>query len=193
MGRQGSAGGQSWNLADFAVASLGLESGELNPRWIEWLMGFPAGWTESGASATPSFRRSASMPAASFAEKQRQQEEGDMASTEVELYEEQPPARVLEELRTSNSHARDIVDGWAPILIKIDELANTIADVQVMPKGLQGNPAAILVNVLAGRSSAWARSPRLSTCRTWTARCRSPRSGSGPRCSLKGTSTASPS
>ncbi len=74
-----------------------------------------------------------------------------MASTEVELYEEQPPARVLEELRTSNSHARDIVDGWAPILIKIDELANTIADVQVMPKGLQGNPAAILVNVLAGR------------------------------------------
>lgn len=27
--------------------------GPLNPTWIEWLMGFPEGWTEVGPSATP--------------------------------------------------------------------------------------------------------------------------------------------
>lgn len=29
--------------------------GSLNPQWVEWLMGFPTGWTESGPSATPLF------------------------------------------------------------------------------------------------------------------------------------------
>ena len=28
--------------------------GRLNPEWVEWLMGFPAGWTDLEASATPS-------------------------------------------------------------------------------------------------------------------------------------------
>jgi hypothetical protein len=32
--------------------------GSLNPTWVEWLMGFPLGWTDLKASATPSFRRS---------------------------------------------------------------------------------------------------------------------------------------
>ena len=27
--------------------------GKLNPAWVEWLMGFPIGWTDLGASATP--------------------------------------------------------------------------------------------------------------------------------------------
>ena len=27
--------------------------GQLNPEWVEWLMGFPIGWTELSASATP--------------------------------------------------------------------------------------------------------------------------------------------
>jgi hypothetical protein len=31
--------------------------GSLNPTWVEWLMGFPEGWTDLGASATPSSRR----------------------------------------------------------------------------------------------------------------------------------------
>jgi len=34
--------------------------GRLNPEWVEWLMGFPIGWTDSPASATPSSRRSPS-------------------------------------------------------------------------------------------------------------------------------------
>lgn len=33
-------------------------SGSLNPPWVEWLMGFPLGWTDLGRSATRSSRRS---------------------------------------------------------------------------------------------------------------------------------------
>jgi len=32
--------------------------GALNPTWVEWLMGFPAGWTDCEHLATPSFRKS---------------------------------------------------------------------------------------------------------------------------------------
>jgi hypothetical protein len=32
--------------------------GSLNPTWVEWLMGFPLGWTDLGRSATPSSRKS---------------------------------------------------------------------------------------------------------------------------------------
>tara|TARA_Y100001970_G_C14231189_1_gene858750 strand:+ start:2141 stop:2647 length:507 start_codon:yes stop_codon:yes gene_type:complete len=30
--------------------------GQLNPTWVEWLMGWPLGWTDSSASATAKFR-----------------------------------------------------------------------------------------------------------------------------------------
>lgn len=33
-------------------------TGSLNPRWVEWLMGYPDGWTDLGDSATPLSRRS---------------------------------------------------------------------------------------------------------------------------------------
>jgi hypothetical protein len=32
--------------------------GSLNPEWVEWLMGYPAGWTDLGDSGTRSFRKS---------------------------------------------------------------------------------------------------------------------------------------
>ena len=35
-----------------------LGNGGLNPTWVEWLMGFPLGWTALDASATPSSRKS---------------------------------------------------------------------------------------------------------------------------------------
>jgi len=35
-----------------------IVGGSLNPQWVEWLMGYPAGWTDLGDSATPSSRRS---------------------------------------------------------------------------------------------------------------------------------------
>ena len=28
--------------------------GQLNPTWVEWLMGFPPGWTDLNPSGTPS-------------------------------------------------------------------------------------------------------------------------------------------
>jgi len=41
-------------------------SGSLNPTWVEWLMGYPLGWTACAAWGTPSSRRSRSgLPAAS--------------------------------------------------------------------------------------------------------------------------------
>ena len=36
----------------------GVTTGGLNPRWVEWLMGYPDGWTDLGASETRSSRRS---------------------------------------------------------------------------------------------------------------------------------------
>ncbi len=35
-----------------------MGSGSLNPTWVEWLMGFPIGWTDLGHSATRSSRKS---------------------------------------------------------------------------------------------------------------------------------------
>ena len=35
-----------------------LGGGGLNPTWVEWLMGFPLGWTVLNPSETPSSRRS---------------------------------------------------------------------------------------------------------------------------------------
>jgi DNA (cytosine-5)-methyltransferase 1 len=32
--------------------------GQLNPTWVEWLMGFPPGWTDCEHLGMPSFRKS---------------------------------------------------------------------------------------------------------------------------------------
>jgi hypothetical protein len=37
-----------------------MDGGALNPTWVEWLMGFPLGWTDLGASETHLSRRSRS-------------------------------------------------------------------------------------------------------------------------------------
>jgi hypothetical protein len=34
-----------------------VTTGSLNPTWVEWLMGYPAGWTDCGDSGTPSSRK----------------------------------------------------------------------------------------------------------------------------------------
>jgi hypothetical protein len=31
--------------------------GKLNPMWVEWLMGWPLGWTDCAASATDKFQQ----------------------------------------------------------------------------------------------------------------------------------------
>lgn len=35
------------------IAAQGQESGQLNPVWVEWLMGFPTGWSDCEHSETP--------------------------------------------------------------------------------------------------------------------------------------------
>jgi hypothetical protein len=47
--------GQKQHDLTAAVASGG---GQLSPQWVEWLMGFPLGWTALEPSATPSSRKS---------------------------------------------------------------------------------------------------------------------------------------
>jgi len=51
--------GEPQNLEN-AVAKRdpGAIGGSLNPTWVEWLMGFPLGWTALDASETPSSRKS---------------------------------------------------------------------------------------------------------------------------------------
>ena len=48
------------SLENIAMGGLGAErySGQLNPMWVEWLMGFPTAWTELKPSETPSSRKS---------------------------------------------------------------------------------------------------------------------------------------
>jgi hypothetical protein len=45
---------------EVAVQIHGVTNGSLNPTWVEWLMGFPIGWTDLNASETPSCRKSSS-------------------------------------------------------------------------------------------------------------------------------------
>jgi hypothetical protein len=45
VGRYGTKHGGR-NLNDSAVSQAGVECGQLNPMWVEWLMGWPIGWTE---------------------------------------------------------------------------------------------------------------------------------------------------
>lgn len=39
---------------------VNVVTGSLNPVWVEWLMGYPAGWTDCEDSETPSSPRSPS-------------------------------------------------------------------------------------------------------------------------------------
>jgi hypothetical protein len=45
--------GASSKAGDGLATTVG---GPLNPRFVEWLMGFPDGWTDCGPSETPSSR-----------------------------------------------------------------------------------------------------------------------------------------
>lgn len=52
---------ESWRLRDKGDPTPTLPDqigGPLNPPWVEWLMGFPLGWTDCADSATPSSRKS---------------------------------------------------------------------------------------------------------------------------------------
>jgi site-specific DNA-cytosine methylase len=38
---------EQWRVEPESIARL--KEGRLNPDWVEWLMGFPSSWTESGS------------------------------------------------------------------------------------------------------------------------------------------------
>ena len=52
--------GYDGRLRSFIEVSPRGRIGYLNPTWVEWLMGFPIGWTELNASETPSCRSNSS-------------------------------------------------------------------------------------------------------------------------------------
>lgn len=43
---------------DYATEQREPSGGKLNPKWVEWLMGFPEGWTDLKPSEMPSSRKS---------------------------------------------------------------------------------------------------------------------------------------
>ena len=45
---------------DYATEQREPSGGQLNPTWVEWLMGFPEGWTDLKPSEMPSSRKSLS-------------------------------------------------------------------------------------------------------------------------------------
>jgi len=46
------------NLEEVIAGNCNKATGQLNPAWVEWLMGYPMGWTELKDWATPSSRKS---------------------------------------------------------------------------------------------------------------------------------------
>lgn len=48
---------EEW-IAKHGRSFSGRTHGSLNPMWVEWLMGFPPGWTDLDASETPSCHKS---------------------------------------------------------------------------------------------------------------------------------------
>lgn len=51
--RKDANGTRSMLLSQKVNYLAGGGSGQLNPEWVEWLMGFPVGWTELSPSETP--------------------------------------------------------------------------------------------------------------------------------------------
>lgn len=59
--RKDATGTRSMLLSQKVNYLAGGGAGPLNPEWVEWLMGFPIGWTELSVSETPSSQRNSSL------------------------------------------------------------------------------------------------------------------------------------
>jgi len=46
------------NLEEVIAGNCNGATGQLNPAWVEWLMGYPMGWTELKDLEMPSSRKS---------------------------------------------------------------------------------------------------------------------------------------
>jgi hypothetical protein len=56
--RRGGVRSDELLLSGQAQQADGVTTGSLNPTWVEWLMGFPLGWTDCGHLVTRSSRKS---------------------------------------------------------------------------------------------------------------------------------------
>lgn len=54
--RKGQAAAERHNTLASVEAQHGKQAGQLNPAWVEWLMGWPAGWTDLKPLETDKFR-----------------------------------------------------------------------------------------------------------------------------------------
>ena len=52
---------------------------------------------------------------------------------------------------TPAPQARDVVDGWAQVMVPVSQLATQIAGTDFVPRGLRGSPAAVAAAILTGR------------------------------------------
>ena len=55
--RKGASANSGDGLSTAAKSTAPENGGALNPTWVEWLMGWPLGWTDCAASATDKFRQ----------------------------------------------------------------------------------------------------------------------------------------
>ena len=54
---EGRTKGKPGKSLGVAVRIVGTEDGQLNPTWVEWLMGWPLGWTGCEPLETESYQR----------------------------------------------------------------------------------------------------------------------------------------
>lgn len=50
-------GGAAGRVGKVRPSLAGIAGGSLNPEWVEWLMGWPEGWTDCERSVTESYRK----------------------------------------------------------------------------------------------------------------------------------------
>lgn len=108
-GRTHKASGGS-NLPTAVRDATGGRPGQLNPEWVEWLMGFPVGWTALPPSETPSSRRSPSGSAAESSSGRRATEASSPRSKVSRVSEKVRKKYQLRVIVTTEAQARAVME-----------------------------------------------------------------------------------
>jgi hypothetical protein len=121
-----------------AAHGVNVVSGSLNPAWVEWLMGFPTGWTDLEPSETPSSPRSPSGSAA--------------ASSPTKKKRARPKRPGSPDAMCVCGHPRSAHHGTGPCLVAVSGITGKDLDVRA-----KGSPSAPTNSVCA--CSAYAPKP----------------------------------
>lgn len=70
-------------------------------------------------------------------------------STDMDRWNPQP--ETVARMTLDPYNPRDTVDGWAHMLVKVEQLSRAIAQTEFVPSALRGKPAAVGAAILAGR------------------------------------------